>query len=210
MRRIRRRKTEDRRQNGIRILLFCILCSVFRLLSLHSEIIDRIAAVVDSKIITTSDIRKERALASVFGDTVKDDQALLQDLIERALVEGQITQFPDIEVTVDEVDEAVRSLAAPANIPSGELRDAVRRRILRARYFEFRFRQFIRATDEEVEKYYSDVFAPEARSRGLNPIPTLDQATETIRANIIDEKMSQEVQGWLETVRRRSDVEIFK
>jgi len=181
--------------------------------SLEAEIIDRIMAVVNGKIITLSDVRKERAVASAFGDAAeasKDDAAILQDLVERLLVEGEISQFPDIEVTDAEVDAALRDVSPGTGVPQSDVRDALKRRILRARYFDYRFRQFIRAEDEDIQKYYDDVFVPEARSRGLNPIPTLAAAADSIRNNVIDEKMSQEVESWLETIRRRSDVEIFK
>ena len=179
-------------------------------LQLNAEIIDRIVASVNGKIITASDIRKERILASVFGEPPKDDAALLQDVIDRTLVEEQIAQFPDVEVTDEEVDVALGTIKAPPDLPSEEFREAVRRRMLRARYFEFRFRQFIRASDEEIQKYYADVFVPEARARGLTQVPSLQEATESIGANIIDEKMSQEVQLWLESIRGRSNVEVFK
>jgi hypothetical protein len=186
---------------------FCLLLSTQLF---GAEIIDRMVAVVDGRIFTSSDVRKERLVAGAFGEQAKDDDATLQDLVDRALVEEQIAQFAEIQVTNEEVDAALQTIKASAGVRAEDLHYAVQQRILRARYFEFRFGQFIRATDEEIQRYYDDVFVPEAKTRGLTAIPSLEQATEMIRANIVDEKMSQEVQSWLETVRTRSNVEIFK
>ena len=188
----------------------CIqILSLTLCLQLRAEVIDRIEAVVNGKILTSSDIRKERGLAAVFGEMPRNDERVLQDLIDRSLVEDQIAQFPNVEVTDAEVDDASRGLTASTDLPMSDLRNTLRSRILRARYFEVRFRQFIRASDEETQTYYKDVFVPEARDRGLNPIPDFEEAVESIRANIIDEKMTQEVQAWLESLRRRSEVEVF-
>jgi hypothetical protein len=72
-----------------------------------------------------------------------------------------------------------------------------------------RFRQFISATDEEIREYYETVFVPEARARGITTIPPLEQVAASVRANVIDEKMNREVAVWLESIRGRSDVEVF-
>ncbi|PYS45533.1 MAG: hypothetical protein DMG13_31840 [Acidobacteria bacterium] len=79
-----------------------------------------------------------------------------------------------------------------------------------AKYFDVRFRQFLRASDEEIRKYYDEVFVPEARSRKLDSIPALEQVADVIRKNIIEEKLDHEVKIWMEAIRRRSDIEIFE
>ena len=176
----------------------------------YSEVIDRVVSVVDGKIITASDVRQERRLRTVFGEAADSDQAVLQDLVDRALVEDQISQFPELAVTDEDVQTALRDLKPSTDLTVEQLEDGVRKRILRARFFEVRFRQFVTVTDEELQKYYTEVFLPEARARQLQPIPTFEEAAATIRDNVIDEKMTQDVQLWLDTIRRRSNIETFE
>jgi hypothetical protein len=186
------------------VLLLFVTCG------LRAEIIDRIAAVANEKIITASDVRQERRIMAIFDEGQKTDEEILQDLIDRALVEDQLSQFAEIDITAEELIEAARGLTVPGDVSREEVLNALRLRMLRARFFELRFRQFITATDDDIQKYYEDVFVPEARTRGLSPIPPLEQAADSIRANIVDERMTAEVELWIETVRRRSNVEIFR
>jgi hypothetical protein len=74
-----------------------------------------------------------------------------------------------------------------------------------------RFRQLIRPTDEEIRRYYEEVFVPETRKRGLQSIPPLTESdlVSAIRENVIQENLDHEVEVWLEAIRRRSNVEIF-
>jgi len=69
-----------------------------------------------------------------------------------------------------------------------------------------RFQQFIRVSDEELQKYYDEVYAPEARLRGERLAP-LAEVTESIRQNRILEKTNEEVSSWLIELRRRSIIE---
>jgi len=78
------------------------------------------------------------------------------------------------------------------------------------KYFDLRFRQFIRPTNEDLQKYYDDVFVPEWKKRGLNPIPPLTQITDAIRNNVVQEQMNHEIDVWLEAIRARSNIEVFK
>ena len=197
-----------------RSLSMLILASGFWLLaslSLHAEIIDRIVAVVDGHIITTSDLNQEREIRARLGEKpIDDDKALLEELIENQLIESQMADFPGVEVTDEEVAAELIKSQAKQGAATQPVSEAIRKRLRMQRYFDVRFRQFLRASDEEVRKYYEEVFVPEARKRGVNPIPPLEQVTDMIRMNIIEEKLDHEVKIWLEAIRRRSNIEIFE
>ena len=194
----------------MKVVIRLMLCSFVWTALAYSEVIDRVVSVVNGRIITASDVRQERRLRTVFRETADSDETVLQDLVDRALVEDQISQFPELAVTDEDVRTALRDLAPSSELTAEQIEDGVRKRILRARFFELRFRQFITVTDEDLQKYYAEVFLPEGRPRQLQPIPTLEEAAATIRDNVIDEKMTQEVQLWLETIRRRSNIETFE
>src|SRR5205807_1678707 len=109
-----------------------------------------------------------------------------------------------------DVDAELQKSVAREDALPPDLREAVRRRIRMRKYFEVRFGQFIHASDEDVAKYYNDVFVPESKKRGLNLTPSLDQVSDLIRNNVIQESMNHEITIWLEASRRRSNIEVFE
>jgi hypothetical protein len=171
------------------------------------EILDRIVVIIDDRfIITLSDIRKERAIQSALGRDPGTDDAIADALIERHLVDEQIADFREIEVGNDAVDERLRSLRVPAGISIEDVREALNGEFRRGQYMTERFQQFIRVSDEELQKYYNEVYAPEVRNRGGQPRP-LEEVVDAIRQNRVAEKMNEEVDSWLAELRRRSVIE---
>jgi hypothetical protein len=177
----------------------------------HAEILDKIVAVVDTHIITLSDLRQERGIRTILGEKpIDDDPALIRQLVEDYLIESQIADFPGVEPSDEEIDAELMKFQVRDGLPPKVLREAVRKRTRMANYFEVRFRQFIRPSDDDVRKYYETIFVPEGRSRNLNPIPAFEQMAEAIRKNVIEEQLSHDVDNWLEAIRRRSDIEILE
>jgi len=173
----------------------------------YGEILDRIVAVIDDRfIITLSDVGKERAIQSALGGNAGTDESIIDGIIERHLVDEQIAQFRDIEVPEDAVDQRLRSLQVPAGLSREELKNAVIGEFRRREFMMERFQQFIRVSDEELRKYYDEVYAPEVRLRGERVAP-FEEVTEAIRQNKVLEKMNEEVGSWLVELRRRSVIE---
>jgi len=190
----------------IRVFALILLVAPF----VYGEILDRIVAVIDDRfIITLSDVRKERAIQSALGGsagTAGTDESILDALIERHLVDQEIAAFRDLEVPSDAITQRLRSIQAPAGISTEDLRTALIGEFRRREFMMERFQQFIRVSDEELQKYYDEVYAPEARLRGERVAP-LAEVTESIRQNRILEKMNEEVSSWLIELRRRSIIE---
>ena len=188
-------------------LLLCLLLSAA---VARAEVIDKVVAVVDGHIVTASDMRQERdVLMRLNEKPIDDDKALIQQLIDNYLIEAQIADFPGIEVTDADVDEVLQKSARGTAV-SPALRQAVHLRLRTQKYFEMRFGQFIQASDADVNKYYNEVFVPEAKKRELNPIPPLTEVADLIRNNVVREAMNHEINIWLEAIRRRSNIEVFE
>jgi hypothetical protein len=210
----RSQKPEARMHHLQIVCIFALLASGFWLpasSTAQGEIIDRIVAVVENRIITLSDVRQERRVQEALGENGnKDDKDILEELIEAHLIEDQIAQFPGIEVSPGEVDTELNKIRDLRGASPEAVREGIRRRVRTARYLDVRFRQFVRASDEEVQRYYEEIFLPEAQKRGLQPIPALHEVSDLVRANVIEEKVKDDVENWLETIRRRSNLEIFQ
>ena len=193
--------------------LFLLLCAALSISICNSlalaEVIDRIAAVVDGRIITLSDIRKEHQIAAVFADPVLTDENQLKSLIDRTLLEKEMDQFPGLEVSEDEIDDRMKSIGDLHGIAIDEIRNAVSQRIQRDRYIKQRYSQFIVVSNEEIRIQYETVFVPEAKRRGIE-IPDLSQVQNTIQGILFEEKVSEEIETSLKSLRDRSDIEIFQ
>jgi len=192
-----------------RALLFVCFWSLTA--GLRAEVLDRMVAVVDGHIITASDVRQEREISMRLGDKpIEDEKALIQHMIDNYLIETQIADFPGVDVTDAEVDAELKNSVPREGVPSAATREAVRLRIRMRKYFELRFGQFIRPSDEDIRNYYNNVFVPAAKERNVNPIPPLDQVTDLIRSNVFQESLNHEINIWLEAIRRRSTIEVFQ
>ena len=203
----------DTKTESCRYLLLCVFVSLWFTLSGRAEVIDRVVAVVEGHVITLSDLRQERQIRAQLGEEASDDDAALAKLlVDNFLIERQIADYPNLDVTDAEVDSAVEKFNLSANRASDALRNAVHQRIRMQKFFDVRFRQFIRPTDDEIQKYYDEVFLPEARARGMQSIPPLTdpEMAKGIRENVIQESLDHEVDGWLKAIRRRSNVEVFQ
>ena len=181
-------------------------------LAASAEVIDGIVAVVEGQLVTLSDIRKERQFRAVLGEKPIDDQSVIKELIDTKLIEQQIVDSPSLDGSNEEVEARIQELPLAPGVDSNALRDAVRRRIQIQKFFDARFRQLIRPSDNEIQTYYEEVFVPEARKRGLQSIPPLTdpEMYNAIRENVIQEKLNRDVEAWLETIRRRSNIETFQ
>jgi len=189
--------------NPMRILSVILLLAPV----VYGEILDRIVAVIDDRfIITLSDVRKERAIESALGSNPGSDESIIDALIERHLVEEQIAQFRDIEVPEDAIAQRLRSIQVPPGISTEDLRDVLVGEFRRRQFMMERFEQFIRVSDEELRRYYDEVYTPEARARGERVAP-LEEVSEAIRQNRALEKTNEEVGSWLIELRRRSVIE---
>jgi hypothetical protein len=192
--------------------LVCLLALAAIAPSASAEVIDRVVAIVEGHVITLSDVRQERVLRSQLGDrAVDDDRILAGQLVDNYLVERQIADYPNIDVSDEEVADEIQQLKGVATPVPNAIREAVRRRIRIQKFFDVKFRELIRPTADEISKYYEEVFVPEARKRGLQSVPPLTdpEMSSAIRENVIQESMDHEISVWLEAIRRRSNVEIF-
>ena len=194
-------------------MTLCVFVSLWLTLSGNAEVIDRVVAVVEGHVITLSDLRQERQIRAQLGEKlIDDDAALTKQLVDNFLIERQIADYPNLDVTDAEVDSDLEKFNLSASGASDALRNAVRQRIRMQKFFDLRFRQFIRPTDDEIRKYYDEVFLPEARARGMQSIPPLTdpEMEKGIRENVTQENLDHEVDEWLKAIRRRSNVEVFQ
>lgn len=180
--------------------------------SAAGQVVDRMLAIVDGRVVTAEDLRRYQALARFFNEQdVPETQAeLLNRVIESVLVRAQVARVPGIRATDREIDEFLARFSLPDHVDfplsAAALREAARERIENQRYFLIRFPQ--RVTDEEIVEYYRNVYAPEAEARGLTP--SLDEVEDVIELLVGREKTQQDAILWARTLVQRSRVEVVE
>jgi len=174
----------------------------------RAEVIDKIAAVVNGRIITLSDIRQEHAVQSVLGDPAETDEGLLKSMVDRALLEEEMAQYPSLDVSEDDVEDRMKEISDLHGVAPATIRTAIVQKLQRRKYLDIRYGQFIVVTAEEVEKEYETTFVPEARRRGV-PVPDLKTIEENLRMILFEKKLSEEIELDLRDLHARGNVEIF-
>ena len=177
----------------------------------RADVIDRMMAVVDGRVVTLGDVQRHQDVARMFGDVVAEGESdLLREVIEDLLIQDQIDQFPGLQVDEELVDEYVSRLPEAGTLTPELIREAAQKRLERINYFDLRFRRFTEATEEEIAAYYERVFHPEALARGLEPMPALGEVRELIGENVITEKADREISVWTDSLMSRSEIEVVE
>jgi|SRR5207247_538179 len=178
--------------------------------SAQEQLLDRIVAVVDKDVITLSDIRTEKLMREVLGEAaLKNDREVLDELIDQHVIRAELDRFPHAEPSEAQLDEAVSQIKDIRGLPREAVRAAVRDHLRVQHFFADKFGEFIVISDNEIQRYYDEVFLPAAQTRGLTPIPDLTAVREYIRRIIGRERSLAEVKKWLEQARRTMKIEIF-
>ena len=185
--------------------------------SAPAEIIDRILAVVDGRLITLSDargvVRMGLEASPSTGDPIR---ATLDVLIERHLMLTEVERYGPPEPPTSEIQAHVAGLRgrfvdarqfeaalAEAGMRVEEMEQYVRDSLRIESYLEQRFTASIQPRDEELLQYYREHTAAFSRGGTLRPF---DEVRSQVRARYIDERRDTLVRDWLEGLRKRADI----
>jgi hypothetical protein len=183
------------------------------------EVIDRIAARVDTDIILLSDVR---ALAryQVFTDgKAEDDAEILDRLIDQWMVrnEAKAALFPqpsddDVKRSLERLQRSYSSLEEfEARKKQSGLTDEDVERMLRSQlylsnYLDSRFRASIAVDEKDIEEFYKTRVVPRAESRGQNA-PTLEAARGFVQEALVQRAINVQAERWLKESRARLRVD---
>jgi peptidyl-prolyl cis-trans isomerase SurA len=209
-----------------------LLLSALLLAPAHSasaEVIDRIVATVNGRVILQSDLDEalcyealltNRSLADLTDD---DRRAALDRLIDQELLRAQMksADFPhatDAEVAarISEArkqypqavtDDAWRSLLARYHITEKDVFAHVQRQIDVMRLVDARLRPAVQIDAKSIEAYYRDQFVPQLKQSGASDVP-LAEVSAKIRELLTQEKVSEMLISWLQTLRSEGQVHI--
>jgi hypothetical protein len=209
-----------------RILIFgLLLLAVTHLRA--GELLDRVVATVNGRVILQSDWQDEvRYESFVAGRELKgvspgDRKSALDRLIDQELLREQAGTVDTTPASAEEVDkqlDAVKNggpqthgvqpwseVLLTYRLEEGDIRNHIVLELTQLRLVDARLRPSIQVDAGEVEAYYKEHLAPAA---GGQPI-SLQQAAPKIRELLTQEKMNQALSAWLQNLRSQAEIRIF-
>jgi hypothetical protein len=189
-------------------------------ISSHSqEVIDRIAARVESDIILLSEVRELGRYQQFLDGKSETEEQLLNRLIDQWIVrmEAEASRFPQSsEEDIDRgVERVQQSFASPEEFDSRKkqcrLSDADVRRMVASQlylsnYLDSRFRPSVQVDAKAIEEFYQNALVPRAKARGQAP-PTLDDARDLIHEALVQQGITEQADRWLKESRARLHIE---
>ena len=201
------------------------IASLVTALALHSEVVDRIAAIVGSEAITVSEIEVELRLEAMLnrievGSSAHSRRDALRRLIDRHLIDLDLLRTPFLRPGVDEVAEQVdqlrdqeylggRSFQAALlhyRLTEADLQSFLEERIAFERYVAFRFRTGVEAESAEIEAYYRNEYSRQRLDQG-EPVPSLATVRDSIARIIVERRANDQLGQRLMELRTQIRIE---
>lgn len=200
----------------------------------QTVVLDRVVAVVNRRVILSSDVDDEIQLSvldpNLVGQGALTRPRALDQLISRALIEQQIRQEDEqaAEPPADEVAARLHEIRTelPACVRANCASDArwtaflaahrltprrvetyLRYRLEILRFIEQRFRQGIEISQPQIAAYYNDTLLPQYAPG--EPAPKLDQVAPRIAEILLEQQVNALFDDWLANLRTQGDVEIL-
>ena len=219
----------DRTKRTITALALLASALLFVPAPAPAEVIDRIIATVNGHVILQSDwdealcyeaLLTNRTLAQFTDD---DRRAVLDRLIDQELLREQMksadfAHATDAEVAARVADarkqypqaaspETLQSLLAQYHLTEKDLLAHVRQQIDLMRLVDARLRPAVEIDSKSIEAYYRDQFVPKLKQSGATEVP-LTQVSAKIRELLTEEKVSELLLSWLQTLRSEGQVHV--
>lgn len=217
------------------VLLFLALltahCTLLTNPAPAQQVVDKMVATVNSGaqsecrlcLITYSDLLWQLALqpkTSLANPTSDELNRALGLVVDQRLILEEAEKLPSIEPTLDEV-KAARSVLAQTfpslaefqlrlqsvGLTADQLNQILEQRVRIEKYLDFRFRNFVVITQNEIADYYKDVYVPRLRARAPGQIvPILDDARGEIEKNLTEAKIESDMDAFLDNARERAEI----
>jgi hypothetical protein len=185
------------------------------------ELLDQIAARVESDIILLSEVRTLSKYQLLVDEKSESDGAILDRLIDQWIVrnEAETARFPhpsDLEIAHG-VEHLQASFASPeeyqarkkqSGLSDKEIARMLADQLYLSNYLDSRFRPAVLVTAKQVEDFYQQAVLPRAKAHNQAP-PALDASREYIQEALVQRGINDQADVWLKESRGRLHVEKF-
>ena len=215
----------------ITALAFAVLLSAlsFAPSPASAEVIDRIIATVNGRVILQSDWDEALCYEALLTNrtpaqfTDDDRRAVLERLIDQELLREQMksADFPhatDAEAAARVAEarkqspqaassEAWQVLLANYHLTEKDLLAHVREQVDVMRLVDARLRPAVEIDSKSIEALYRDQFVPKLKQSGASEVPLAEVSTK-IREVLTEQKVSELLVSWLQNLRSEGQVRI--
>jgi hypothetical protein len=193
------------------------------------EVIDRIMATVNGRIILQSDLDEALSYEALLNNrnvsqfTDDDRRSVLDRLIDQELLREQLKsadfKHASEAEAVAHVSDARKQYAQAAtdagwqsvldqyHLREKDLLSHVQQQLDLMRLVDARLRPAIQIDSKTIEAYYREKFVPQLRQSGSGELPLSDVSAK-IRELLTEQKVSELLVSWLQTLRSEGDVRI--
>lgn len=178
-----------------------------------AQVVDRVLAVVDGRLVTLSDVRASTMLGLTPGGDGPEGGQAAERWIERILILAEVDRFAPPEPDQAQVDRRVAELLARLGRAGGAAAELaalgvdvswvrlwVRDDLRIQSYVEQRFAGAVEPTADEISRYLRDN-AGDFAGQGT---PGADEARALARARMIDARRRALVADWIDGLRKRA------
>ena len=193
------------------------------------EVIDRIVATVNGRIILQSDwndaLRYEALLSArtVSDFNSEECRAVLDQLIDQELLGEQMNSALFKHATQEEAlaqvaqarqlypeaatEEGWKAVLARFGVTEKALLSHLEQQIDLMRLVDAHLRPTVEIDSKSIEAYYRDQFIPQLKQSGAGDVP-LEEVSAKIRELLTEEKVSELMVSWLHSLRSESKVSV--
>jgi peptidyl-prolyl cis-trans isomerase SurA len=193
------------------------------------EVIDRIVATVNGRVILQSDLDEALSYEAVLsgrslGQFSEDERrSVLDRLIDQELLREQLKSADFQHASQAEVaarvaearkqyseaatDEGWQALLATFHLSQKDLEAHVGQQIDLLRLVDARLRPTVQIDSKTIEAYYREKFVPQLKRSGGSEVP-LAEVRAKIRELLTEQKVNELLISWLQTLRSESEVRI--
>lgn len=182
--------------------------------------IDGVAARIEGDIVTESEVRELGAFQKLVDGKSKPREELLRELADQWLIRNEAMTAKYGQPSAADVDRAyaefVKQFPSPeefekrcagVSLTEAAVRRLMAQQLYLSRFIDYRFRPEAQVSDDQVEAYYRDEFAPQLKARN-EPVPPLDEVEDTIREVLIQRTINDRATKWLDDTRDRLRIDV--
>jgi hypothetical protein len=199
------------------------------------QVIDKMVATVNAGVlpdcrqiclITYSDLLWQLALqpnTQLENPSSADLTRALNLVTDQRLILQEAEKLPSIAPTAEEVrsagDELVKAFPSEpefqqrlrrVGLTAEKLAEILEQRVRIEKYLDFRFRNFVVITQNEIADYYKDAYVPRFKAQFPGKIvDTLEEARPKIEKTLTESKIESDTDSFLDNARERAEIIIL-
>ncbi len=205
-----------------------ILLALLAPLAAAGELVDRIVARVNHRVILESEVEDAlRYQALVAGRApgpfnAQERQQAIDRLVDQALVEEQIDRTTFVRASQQDIgrqiadlrrrlpgaadDQGWRALLARYGLTESDVATLAGEQVDIFRFVDMRFRPNIHIDKRSIETYYNEQFLPQLRKSGAKDVP-LSEVTDRIEKILVEQRINELMGLWLRNLRLQEEVQ---